>query len=296
MPVILDQHMREKITHEPNVLPLAYFENELSELPGREGPLHWHTDFEIARAQTGTLDYQVGKTHLLLEPGDSLFINQNLLHGVRQVAGEEPDPMPNIVFSGTLIAPETSVIYQKYVRPVADCPSLPFAVFRQKDEGCAGIRELISQIFTCMQQRGVCYEMAVQRSLSSLFEYLFCHLDTLSQPQTDRIQLPTQIRVQKMLAYIYDHYAEPVTSADIAASASISRSEAARCFHEYMGCSPVTALIRYRLQTAYRLLHDTSMTIREISLACGFHSTGYFSRQFRQIYGYTPGRIRNLGK
>ena len=63
-----------------------------------------------------------------------------------------------------------------------------------------------------------------------------------------------------------------------------------------MDCSPVHALIRYRLQTAHRLLHDTDLTVQEISLACGFRSTNYFGRQFRKIYGYTPGQVRNLGK
>ena len=58
----------------------------------------------------------------------------------------------------------------------------------------------------------------------------------------------------------------------------------------------MNALIRYRLQTAHRMLHDTSLTVQEIGLACGFHSTSYFSRQFRQLYGCTPGQIRNLGK
>ena len=81
-----------------------------------------------------------------------------------------------------------------------------------------------------------------------------------------------------------------------AKAASISWSEAARCFHEYMGCSPVNALIRYRLQTAHRLLHDSSLTVQEISLACGFRSTNYFTRQFRKNYGYTPGKVRCLGK
>lgn len=297
MPVIVDQHMREQITHEGNLFPISFFENELSELPNREGPLHWHPEFEIAKAETGVLEYQVGQTHIVLKAGDSLLVNRNLLHSVRQVAGDLPDPMPVIVFSGTLIAPETSTIYQKYIAPIADCDSLPFVVLRRQEDWCNEIRGFVDDIFANLKQRKDCYEMAVQRDLSRLFESLFCHLDALPRtPRATHVQLRTQVRVQKMLAYMYAHYAEPITFADIAAAASISRSEAARCFHEYMDCSPVHALIRYRLQTAHRLLHDTDLTVQEISLACGFRSTNYFGRQFRKIYGYTPGRVRNLGK
>lgn len=296
MPVILDQHMREQIAREETLFPLSFFENELAELPNREGPLHWHPDFEIARAESGTLDYQVGQKHLLLEAGDSLLVNRNLLHGVRQVGGDLPDPMPVMVFSGNLIAPETSTVYQKYIAPIADCDFLPFVVFRRKEDWCEEIRLLVEEIFTQLRQRGTCYEMAVQRDLNRLFELLFRHFDALPKSQATRIQLRTQVRVQKMLAYIYTHYAEPITFADIAGAASVSRSEAARCFHEYMDCSAVDVLIRYRLQTAHRLLHDTSLTVQEIGLACGFRSANYFSRRFRQIYGYPPGQARKLGE
>lgn len=296
MPVIVDRQMREQITHAQPLFPITYFENELSELPNREGPLHWHPDFEIARAQTGVLDYQVGREHILLEPGDSIFVNGNLLHGVKQVAGEIPDPMPVILFSGTLIAPETGAVYQKYIAPIADCASLPFVVLRRQEDWCGEIHCLLDEIFASLKQRGDCYEMVVQRDLNRLFEILFRRLDALPRSRATRIQLRSQVRVQKMLDFIYTHYAEPVTFDQIAGAASVSRSEAARCFQEYMGCSPVNALIRYRLQTAHRLLHDTSLTVQEISTACGFASAGYFARQFRKRYGCTPGSIRSLGE
>lgn len=296
LPVIIDQHMREQIDHEGRIFQISFFENELMDLPNREGPLHWHPDFEIARAKVGTLDYQVGKNHILLKAGDSLLVNRNLLHSVRQVNDGKLDPMPVVVFSGTVVAPETSIIYQKYIAPIADSASLPFIVFRRQEDWCGEIHCLLDEIFTNMKQQNDCYEMAVQRDLNRLFEVLFRHFDVLPKTQDTCIQLRTQVRVQKMLDYIYTHYGEPITITDIAEAASVSRSEAARCFHEYMDCSPVNALIRYRLQTAHRLLHDTSMTVQEISLACGFRSVNYFRRQFRKIYGYTPGHVRNLGK
>ena len=93
---------------------------------------------------------------------------------------------------------------------------------------------------------------------------------------------------------VYSHYAEPVTLEDIADAASISRSEAGRCFKAYMGCSPVDALIRHRLQTAHAMLHDSARSLQEISYECGFHSVHYFSRQFRQYYGYAPSQMHKM--
>ena len=118
----------------------------------------------------------------------------------------------------------------------------------------------------------------------------------MHKSETTRIQINAQIRLQKMLSYIYEHYAESVTLEDIAGAANISRSEAGRCFNTYMGCSPVDALIMYRLQIAHRLIKNTMLTLQEVSYSCGFNSVHYFSRRFRQTYGYTPGQYRILGK
>ena len=225
-----------------------------------------------------------------------MFVNSNILHGIKQLSGDIPDPMPNIVFSGGVIAPETSVIYQKYIRPIAGCDSLPFIVFRQGNDWHNEVNYLVEDTYHQLQKCNDCYEMVVQRNLNRIFEYLFRHFDVLPKSEVTRIQINTQVRIQQMLEYIYTHYADPVTLDDIAKAASISRSEAGRCFNTYLGCSPVDTLIQYRLQTAYRLLGDATLTLQEISRACGFNSVNYFSRQFRRTYGYAPGQNRTLGK
>lgn len=296
MPIILDHQLREQIPHKATEFPVSYYHDELVELPNWAGPLHWHPDFEIATAARSVLDYQVGQQHITLEAGDSIFINGNILHRVRQLSGDSPDPIPIILFSGVAVAPEHSTIYQKYIQPVARCDSLPFIVFRHQDGTCREINRSIQEACRCLRERMPCYEMAVQRSMSRILEYLFCHLDHFPKYEATRVQLNGQVRLQKMLTYIYEHFAETVTLQDIADAAHISRSEAGRCFHTYMGCSPVDALIQYRLQTARRLLSEKALTLQEISSACGFHSANYFSRKFKEVYGHTPGRGGDLGR
>lgn len=296
MAILLDHQLREQISRDISDFPVAFYCDELADLPNRAGPMHWHPYFEIATAQSGVLDYQVGQTHTILEPGDSIFVNQNMLHGIRQVSGAAPDPLPIIVFSGTVIAPENSAIYQNYIQPILACSSLPFVVFRQGNDLWNEVHRQIRAIYCAMRERPVCYELAVQRSLCCILEAVFRNLDSLPKSEASRVQLNAQIRLQKMLSYIYENYTRTITLADIAGAANISRSEAGRCFQAYLGCSPVEALIQHRLETARHLLQQTTMTLQEISFACGFHSVNYFSRQFRRKYGYSPGEKRSLGK
>lgn len=296
MSIILDRQLREYIPHSSTEFPITYFHDELAELPDLAGPLHWHPDFEIATAELGALDYQVGDHHIILEAGDSIFVNGNMLHGIKQISGSHPDPMPNIVFSGGLIAPETSTIFQKFVQPIARCDSLPFAVFRHGDGACKEINCLIKDIYSQMSGKKPCYELAVQRCINRIFEVLTLRFNDLPKTEETRIQINGQVRLRKMMTYIYENYADPVTLEDIAKSADISRSEAGRCFRTYMGCSPVDALIQHRLQTAHRLLSEGTHTLEQISYACGFNSANYFSRQFKKRYGISPGQIIHMGK
>ncbi len=213
-----------------------------------------------------------------------------------ELAGHAPDPMPSIVFFGSLIAPETSTIYAQYIQPIIDDHALPYAVFRHDNSEHESVNGRFREIYRLLREQLRCYEMAVQRHLSSIFEYLMLHFNDLPRTEATRVQLNTQVCVQQMLAFINDHYAEKVTLGDIAGAASISRSEAGRCFQAYMGCSPVDALIQHRLQKAHSILHDTTRTLQEISHACGFSSVNYFSRQFRKHYGCAPSLARESGK
>lgn len=296
MPILLDRYLQEQIPQDPGALPVAFYRDELAALPGRAGPVHWHPFLELATARQGVLDCQVGQTHITLAPGDSILINQNRLHSFRQLSGGEPDPLPILVFSGTVIAPEDSAAYQKYVRPVLGCSGLPFVVFRGGDAQWAGLGLRLRAACRAMAEQPPYYELEVQRSLSALWQILLEHWDALPRAETSPVQLNAQIRLQKMLAYLYSHYDQDITLADIAGAAHISRSEAGRCFRAYLGCSPVEALIRYRLQAARRLLGQTTLTLQQISDACGFHSANYFSRQFRKRYGHSPGENRRPGK
>ena len=296
MPIILDHQLREHIPHNAIDFPITYFHDELVTLPDWAGPLHWHPDFEIATAECGVLDYQIGGQHIIMEAGDSIFVNGNVLHGIKQLSGDIPDPMPNIVFSGTLISPETSTIYQKYIQSIAQCDSLPFIVFRHDDSSLSEINCLINDIYKQLNDKEPCYELVVQRNISRIFEFISCNFDNFPKSEATRIQTKNQVRFQKMLTYIYHNYSKEVTLEDIANAANISRSEAVRCFNTYMGCSPIDALIQYRLQNANRLLNEKTHTLQEISFACGFNSVNYFSRQFKKKYGYAPGKNDKLGK
>ncbi|MBQ9772957.1 MAG: AraC family transcriptional regulator [Lentisphaeria bacterium] len=296
MPVTLDHQLKEQIAYDPAVFPISFYQDELETLVQWSGPLHWHPGFEIATAEVGILDYQVGEKHIHLNAGDSIFVNGNILHGIRQISGDRADPMPNVVFAGSLIAPEGSQIYQKYISPLQQCDDLPFIVLPGNDSSLQEINRLIQEIYLCFREQPACYEMTIQRNISHLFEYIYTNINSFPRYKSNRIQLVNQIRLQKMLDFIYSHYSEEISLETLARAANVSRSEAGRCFKTFMNSSPVGILIQYRLQIAQKMLAEKIYTVEEVSSACGFNSVNYFRKQFKAKYGITPGKYCSLGK
>ena len=296
MSLVLDHQLREQMEHDAITFPIIYFDDELPLLPNRIVPLHWHPEFEFVTAVFNGLRFQIGMEHIALQPGESIFINSNMLHGIRQDSGDICDPMPNIVFSASLISPESSLVYQKYILPLLRCDELPYVIFRSSVDWQNEVNCLLAKVYESAKGQNACYEMSVQRDLSRIFELLFLNFSELPRRPMTRPQLTMQIRIQQMQTYISSHFAEQIGLNDIAASASISRSEANRCFNRYFGISPIEALLRHRLCAAQKLLLETTLPLREISRLCGFNSESYFSRRFRRMFACSPGDFRSLRK
>ncbi|WP_082825229.1 helix-turn-helix domain-containing protein [Paenibacillus jamilae] len=97
-------------------------------MENRRFPLHWHFEPEFFIARGGELKVQIGNHFIKLNSGDGIFISSNTLHSFEQINENDICKCPNIVFSAEIIAPYTSSIYQKYVRPLLTNSNLPYFV------------------------------------------------------------------------------------------------------------------------------------------------------------------------
>lgn len=82
--------------------------------------------------------------------------------------------------------------------------------------------------------------------------------------------------------------AEPLSMNEIAALVGISRRQLERLFKRYVGEIPTKYYMNLRLRHARDLVLQTSMSITEIAMACGFVNGAYFSRCFREAFGCSP--------
>lgn len=100
--------------------------------------------------------------------------------------------------------------------------------------------------------------------------------------------------VDNAIARMWEGYSEPLSLADIAKSAILSRFHFCRVFREATGVTPGRFLSAVRIYQAKRMLVSTSLSVTEISLAVGYNSLGSFTNRFTESVGASPSRFRRI--
>ncbi len=98
----------------------------------------------------------------------------------------------------------------------------------------------------------------------------------------------TQRLVRRAMAYIHEHFAEPLTREDLARHVGMSDDYLTASFRKELGMTPVAYITRCRINQAKHLLRTTTQSVTEIGLAVGFSDSSYFSRVFRRETGQSP--------
>ncbi len=94
--------------------------------------------------------------------------------------------------------------------------------------------------------------------------------------------------VRQAMAYLHEHYAEPISRSELAGHLAVSDRYLTRCFHQELGITPVTYLNRYRILMSRELIERRIFTITEVAQMVGFSDSNYFGRVFRQEMGISP--------
>ena len=72
----------------------------------------------------------------------------------------------------------------------------------------------------------------------------------------------------------------------------VSRRQLERLFKKYLGCVPSRYYLDLRLKKARQLLLQTSISVSDVAIACGFVSASHFSKSYRDMFGLTPREER----
>ena len=264
----MEESGRENVPGCEPDFPYTALINQVDDHVGRQVPWQWHEVFEFVLVRSGALEYATPSGVFVMQPGEGCFVNTGVLHRCCAYKGA-----PGVVctvqqFERAAIA-GAGWIERQYIAPLAACGAL----------------EILRLSPSRVEERAVLAEM--ERAWQGLWPLARSIVEREGSPAR-----PENARVKQMLAYMRDHYAENIRLSEIAAAAGVCVRECLRCFRQELDMTPLACLTDMRVRKAAQLLRETSRTVTDIALSCGFSSVSYFGKVFRRQMGVSPLEYR----
>ena len=204
----------------------------------------------------GTGSFKMGGKTLFTHPGDVLFIPADMPYEVEYSVSE------SIVANLQLC---------NYTEP---------EVFHYQNQGDGAL--LFLQLLTDWQA-----SHSANQAKSTLY-------GILEKIDRDQKRSGEDTAFAACLQYIEAHFCEPTLDiGSVCESGFISPSSLQRAFLQRLGVSPKQYIIKLRMNKALQLLIENKRSVKEIAFLCGFSDEKYFSRAFKEKYGYPPSQLRN---
>jgi transcriptional regulator GlxA family with amidase domain len=106
------------------------------------------------------------------------------------------------------------------------------------------------------------------------------------------VQLAERKPLSEVQSYILDHPEKDLSVEALARRAAMSPRNFARLFAREVGTTPARFVASVRVETARRLLEETSDGLERIGAACGLGTPESLRRAFLRLVGVPPGRYR----
>jgi AraC-like DNA-binding protein len=107
---------------------------------------------------------------------------------------------------------------------------------------------------------------------------------------TERRYFPEFVAIRNR---IREDCRQEFTLTALAAEVNLSKERFAVLYRQFFKETPYAELIEARLVMARRLLLNSDMEVKEISIVCGWDDIHYFSRLFKKKIGISPTQYRN---
>lgn len=275
---------RELLEHGSTAFPVACYEDDFRIT---DVPWHWHEEWEAVLLTSGSCLVAAGNEKAVLHAGEGFFIQSEALHGCWDT-DNSGCMFHSMVFHPRLVSGSLdSIFHQQFVLPLLEYKGPELILLKPHILWQKQALEALENAWQQCVREEAGYPFRVRNALSEFIWLLHVNLS----PSVSSIRpknLRDAQRIKAMLNCIHSQFSSDLSTAAIAASASVSESECLRCFHNTIGTTPIRYLKQYRIQQAARMLAETHEQISDIASACGFQDMSYFTKAFRESMGCVP--------
>lgn len=248
--------------------------------------VHGHEDFfELVTVLDGRAEHIVDGERSVISKGDVFVIGNGIAHGF-----DSPEDLRicNIMYRPEMLFPGDSDIRQLpgfhalfLLEPYLSSTQHFQSRLRLTPAELARVLPIINaseQEYTSDQPGRKTMVLSLVRQLAVLLSRLY-----------DCPAKPREIAgIADAAAFMEAHFNENISVSDAAERSHYSQRHFIRLFISVYGVTPQKYLLNVRLRHASALLRDSSLSVTETALRCGFSDSNYFSRIFRKYTGSSP--------
>lgn len=252
-------------------------------------PLHDHSFLELTYILDGSAEHTLDGKTVSLHRGDYLIVDYGSAHSYVSHAGYDnldclflPELLDPIL-TGTKSLRAVLEHYLLHFNMQVLVQNPAHMVFHDSD---GRILELLSRIRREEKEKGAGYTELVR---CYLIEILLLTMRRLDDIQT---AAAGQDISQFLVAYVAEHYMEPLTLGDLAVRLNYSLPYVSKKFKEDVGVSFVNYLQNYRVMQGCRLLSSSRYSLGEITEMVGYRDSKFFSTLIKRMTGLSPADFR----
>ncbi|MBO4887748.1 MAG: helix-turn-helix transcriptional regulator [Firmicutes bacterium] len=284
----------------PHAVYLCQLENHNAKYAcdqSKIGGASWHWFGKAAGlffVKEGAFAFTTAAGKTVFEKGQGGFMNVNVLHSLKLPEGvDQAQVMVHLFDPEILIGDSGGRISQKYIQPILNDRKLELVMITKDDPEMRVLYKELLESFS-LDEEAVDYEIRIRNMLSGMWTDLFDMVEPgLGQQKKEN---RADEKVKRMMVYVYQHFDEKITVADIASSAFVSIRECFRIFNSSLGTTPERFVRDYRLRMACQMLSSTTDSVTTIGYNCGFRNNSYFCKIFRENLGISPLAFRKKSK
>jgi AraC-like DNA-binding protein len=258
-------------------------------------PLHLHECCEILLSLSGNVIYSVEDRKYNLVPGTILIIAPFEIHESYPASGEAVFERYSLHISPDMIRRLSSPKTNLY-----DCFNamnpMHTTIFNLNYEKQKIIGELMREIWKQSKEAGG-DEYGSDTILQYSFLRLLYEVNMISRDSTRQYEMedPANQLVSRVIAYIEEHYPDPLTLSQLADKFHVSKDYLSHIFTYSAGCAPYQFIERIRLRNAADMLRR-GMSPTVVAEKCGYYNYANFFRQFKRRYSVSPKEYSSASK
>lgn len=250
-------------------------------------PLHWHQHLEILSIQTGGMEISIEGEKRMFSAGDIVVISPEQLHSCYY-------RFPNTTLYCLMV--DMNILRSRYVEAAEERFITPLIegklVLQNTVSQDEEMKRLILDAYKASNEKPKAYQLRLKALMFQLIYLLYAnHSEENSVPLSKEESLSRE-RVNIILRYINEHYAEKIQLDDLVDQVHINKYYICRIFQKCTGMTFLDYINEVRIQKAVELLLNTNDSVTSIAFATGFHDINYFSRVFKQVMQVSPTQIR----